>query len=257
MVPRSLLVDDLLSPCAKLLYMVLLDAAMTGIPVDEAALSWRIGGPVFGSMQQLRDEGWVTLAADTVLIHQRRPQVVENSVENTPQIVDNPVDKSVLIHNSRDRTRAQDNGIVVVGSSLPTRVNPTRTEDLSEKLPAVNSAPKKRKTRIDDTVIQTLIKECDVVLPDDKDMKDAAVISSRLIKRWMQEHHCTKDEAILALPDAIAERARLYRNRWPTMELTPFALAKHWHRIAQPKKQQPSVSDDVALARKMRDQGLL
>lgn len=36
------------------------------------------------------------------------------------------------------------------------------------------------------------------------------------------------------LAEEVAVRARLYRERWPDVELTPTALAKHWTRVATP-----------------------
>jgi len=33
-------------------------------------------------------------------------------------------------------------------------------------------------------------------------------------------------------------RAEMYRDRWPTVELTPGALAKHWYRVAAPRDRQ-------------------
>jgi hypothetical protein len=31
-------------------------------------------------------------------------------------------------------------------------------------------------------------------------------------------------------------RAEMYRQRWPNIELTPGALAKHWYRVAAPRE---------------------
>lgn len=38
-----------------------------------------------------------------------------------------------------------------------------------------------------------------------------------------------------ALASAIHDHAAAYRERWPDIELTPTALAKHWDRVTQPR----------------------
>lgn len=47
---------------------------------------------------------------------------------------------------------------------------------------------------------------------------------------------CHRDEGLVdeELPREIELRAKMYRLRWPGMELTPTALAKHWIRVAEP-----------------------
>lgn len=39
---------------------------------------------------------------------------------------------------------------------------------------------------------------------------------------------CSQLKEMLATPEQVAERADVYRKRWPTMPLTVNALAKHW-----------------------------
>lgn len=41
------------------------------------------------------------------------------------------------------------------------------------------------------------------------------------------------------LAEEIRRRARAYANRWPAMDLTPTALARHWGRLV------PSESDEL------------
>lgn len=48
----------------------------------------------------------------------------------------------------------------------------------------------------------------------------------------------------ILIASQIRARARLYRERWPTMELTPTALAKNWSRVAGPM---PGRDPDAAL----------
>lgn len=45
---------------------------------------------------------------------------------------------------------------------------------------------------------------------------------------------CTPEEFDIALAKAITVRARLYRQRFPRVELTPNALSMWWHQVAIP-----------------------
>lgn len=54
---------------------------------------------------------------------------------------------------------------------------------------------------------------------------------------------CSDLRKVSATPALIAERAVMFRSTWPTMTLTPTALAKNWAQLAA---RQPAVVKDVA-----------
>ena len=58
---------------------------------------------------------------------------------------------------------------------------------------------------------------------------------------WEREGGLPED-----LPKEIAVRADAYRSMWPTLTLTPTALARHWHRvIAQKRTPQQRAIDEL------------
>lgn len=44
---------------------------------------------------------------------------------------------------------------------------------------------------------------------------------------------------IAASPDEIRRRAKLYREHWPSVNITPTALARHWNECTQPAGKKP------------------
>lgn len=55
----------------------------------------------------------------------------------------------------------------------------------------------------------------------------------------------TRGEWDGVLIDEIRRRARLYRERWPNVELTPSALAKNWERVTKPRPGQGLTPDEI------------
>lgn len=47
---------------------------------------------------------------------------------------------------------------------------------------------------------------------------------------------CGELRAVTATPDDVRARAAQYRRKWPKVDLTPTALAAHWHELTPPKR---------------------
>lgn len=116
--------------------------------------------------------------------------------------------------------------------SEPTRNGASQTPEVgttNETLRTRTTAPAGRKP---DPIFDAVIEACGL---DPTQLTTSA--------RGAINKACGDLRKVSATPALIAERARLFRSTWPSMSLTPTALAKNWAQLAA---RQPAVVRDVA-----------